>query len=243
MNKSKRIHERYHSNTRSQTKIISDNNFTYKIILTTLKKHLKKEGEVLDVGCGAGTISLYLAYKGYQVTGIDISKKAIKECQESAKKINLRNVTFYTMNFPDEVPRKKFDFIVCSEVIEHIENRKLAFHKMYSLLKPRGILFLTTPSSNAPLYKIGYTKEFDKRVGHVTRYSIESLSKEVKQAGFEIEKVYKTEGLMRNFLFVSSRAGKLIRFIRSPLVPLFTVVDNVMARICGESQIVLVARR
>ena len=113
---------------------------------------------------------------------------------------------------------------------------------MYSQLNKNGKLFLTTPSSNAPLYRIGYTKEFDKRVGHVTRYSIKSLSNDLQKAGFTIEKVYKTEGFVRNFLFVNPRAGSLIRLIRPPLVPLFTAFDNWIARVVGESQIVIVAR-
>lgn len=107
-----------------------------------------------------------------------------------------------------------FDFIICLEVIEHIEDDKKALKNMFNLLKPSGKLIISTPSKNAPLYKLGVAGKFDKRVGHLRRYSLEELERMLDEVGFTILESYKKEGIIRNFLFLNPIAGKLIRFIR-----------------------------
>ena len=54
-------------------------------------------GKVLDVGCGAGRVALYLQEKGLDVTGIDISPLALKVCRERGlKKVRLLSITQLT---------------------------------------------------------------------------------------------------------------------------------------------------
>ena len=144
--KTKFVHEAYHVKTLPQTKIISENNFTYKVILKKINKHLKPKVKILDIGCGAGTLDFYLANKGYNITGVDISDKAISSCIKTAKSLNFNNVKFLQVDFPQNVPDGKFDFILFSEVIEHLENDSLAIQKIYYLLNKGGIVFLSTPS-------------------------------------------------------------------------------------------------
>ncbi|MEW5925468.1 MAG: class I SAM-dependent methyltransferase [Candidatus Zixiibacteriota bacterium] len=61
--------------------------------------HYKKamsriRGKVLDIGCGAGRISLYLQARGFDVTGIDISPLAIKTCRERGlRKVKVMSIT------------------------------------------------------------------------------------------------------------------------------------------------------
>lgn len=240
----KSLYERYHSKSNKQLKIIGERNFTYINILPPLNSCLnKKVKQILDIGCGSGTISLYLASKGYKVKGIDISKKAIRTCKESAESIGLKNVNFEVSEFPNTVPNGKFDLVFFSEVIEHLPDDELAFRKIHKLLNPGGILFLSTPSKNAPLYKLGYAKKFDKQVGHLRRYTVDELKALLKQNGFKIKKAYKKEGIIRNFLFLNPIAGKFIRFIKFFLVDIFTSIDNISIKLFGESQIIIIAQK
>ena len=115
------LYEDFHSKTSAQNKTISAKNFTYRLLIESLDKYIRPGMKILDIGCGAGTLSLYLANKNYDVLGIDISKGAIQSAQSSASILNFKKARFKVMNFPEEYPKEKFDFIVLTEVIEHIE--------------------------------------------------------------------------------------------------------------------------
>lgn len=241
----KNIYESFHKKTFVQRKLISEKNFTYKPVVNLINKHLSNKSgkDILDIGCGAGTLSFYYASKGYKVYGIDISKKAIDACKQSVEFLKQKNVTFKKMNFPIEVPSKKFDYIICSEVIEHIENDELGIKKMFLLLRPHGLLFLTTPSINAPLTSLGYTNNFDKEVGHVRRYSKEDLTKLLEKYEFNIKEIYITEGIFRNFLFINPIAGKSVRLIKFYLVDVVTFLDKISLKLLGGSNIYVVAQK
>ncbi|PKO12237.1 MAG: hypothetical protein CVU39_25150 [Chloroflexi bacterium HGW-Chloroflexi-10] len=53
-----------------------------------------EQSRILDLGCGTGTHSLYLTSKGYQVTGIDLSAKAIETAKEKAQSNNVAVIFF-----------------------------------------------------------------------------------------------------------------------------------------------------
>lgn len=238
-----RDYEEFHKTTLSQTHIISRNNFTYRIILNVISKYLERPKKILDVGCGAGTLSIYLASEGNDVNGIDISSNAIKRCKESARHLKIKNILFEKMNFPNQVPSLKYDFIICSEVIEHLKDDDMVLKTIFSLLNPKGIAIISTPSKNAPIYKLGLAYEFDKKVGHLRRYSVENLKDKCKNAGFTILEIKKTEGIVRNFLFLNSLAGKLIRFVKFFISDIVTYIDNISLKLFGESQIFIVVQK
>jgi len=237
-------YERFHSKTKAQSRIISENNFTYRHIIYFINKYLKKNANVLDIGCGAGTVCFYIAGKGNKVLGFDISPKAIRACQESSLIMGLNKLAkFKVINFPEQTVKEKFDLIIFSEVIEHLQNDNLALKKIYNLLNKAGTLIITTPSLHAPLYRIGYATGFDERVGHRRRYIIEGLSKQCGKSGFTIVETQGIEGVIRNFLFLNPVAGRFVRFIKFFMSDVVTFVDNLTIPIFGESNIIVVARK
>lgn len=239
----KKVHELYHRNTHAQYKFIKDGNFTYRHLIKYISKYLNKDDEILDIGTGAGTLALYFANKGYNITAIDISEKAIKECNKSKKQLKLNNIVFVVDDFQNTKLKKKFDFIIFTEVIEHLENDDLQIKKIYKLLKPNGILFLSTPSVNAPIYRLGLAEKFDKEVGHLRRYSKNEIVNLVRENNFKIIEIVENEGIFRNFLFINNFAGKLIRFFKFSLSDLVTLLDNFSLRLFGESNYFIIARR
>lgn len=86
----KETYEEYHKNAGIQREIIGRYNFDYHFVLSFIDRYLRRGMRVLDIGCGRGTISLYVASKGNEVLGIDISEEAIDAAQRSAGLLGIK---------------------------------------------------------------------------------------------------------------------------------------------------------
>ena len=97
------------------------------------------KGKVLDVGCGAGSHSLYLQKKGFEVTAIDISENAIKACQlRGLKNARVQNVL--------DIENEKFDAIILlmngTGIFGTLAETSKYLHKLKSLLNPKGQILI-----------------------------------------------------------------------------------------------------
>lgn len=237
------FYDRYHQKNDRFSKVIGQGNFTYWYNLASLHQACKKGFaglKVLDVGCGVGTISLYLAAQGADVTGIDVSRRAIQLATDARDKIGLRSVKFKQ----GEVRRQPltYDIITCFEVIEHVPDEETFVKTLFANLKPGGRLVLSTPSKQNLLFKMGFYTSFDKEVGHLRRYTKERLRSVLESAGFKIISLREVEGPIRNVLF-TTKLGFLIKGIRGPLVPLFQMIDEGMGRLLGFSDLQVIAQK
>lgn len=236
--------EKLHKNSRLQKRIINKKNFTYRNLIDVLDKYIKVGDKVFDIGCGVGTIVFYLANQGCEVSGIDISKKAISMAKENSKTFGLeKRMRFLNISFPEEPIKGKYDLIIASEVLEHLCNDGLAVKAMKDLLVEDGKIIISTPSSNAPLYRMRLLEKFDKRVGHKRRYSEKSLKKLISKAGLKVDRIIKTEGILRNALFTIKPLGQITRFIKGPISDIVTFLDNIALRLFGESNIYIIASK
>lgn len=241
------FYNRYHKKNSNYNKIISRNNFTYYYQLKFLDQ-LFKTGEpsnVLDVGCGVGSIALYIAkeFPDSKIEGIDISSSAIRICNNAKKSSSILNAKF-TQSSVERISRNhhKYDLVVCTEVIEHITDDRKFVRDLSRLLVKDGILLLSTPSRNAPLYKMGLLKNFDKEVGHLRRYTKDELIFLLQDNGFIVTEIVGIEGIFRNALFTLPLVGNIIRLIKGPFVPLFHTIDEYIVRIFGESNFIVLAK-
>jgi 2-polyprenyl-3-methyl-5-hydroxy-6-metoxy-1,4-benzoquinol methylase len=234
----------FHRDIRVQKKIISDDNFTYRHIINikVLKPLILKQNlTILDYGCGVGTVDFYLASKGSRIMGIDISRDAIKVCRESAKKIGVSDRTkFEDINFKS---LSTYDLIICSEIIEHVPDDLILLRKLTKHLKIKGYLYVSTPSIKAPLYRLGIANDFDKMVGHLRRYELSTLIEKIETIGYKIVFVKKTEGILRNSFFVFPLLNWFVRFIKGPISDLVTLLDDILVKIFGESNIIILAQK
>ena len=240
----KKIHEDYHSIIKPQKRVISENNFTYRVALSLLKKYFKDTKSILDIGCGVGTVDFFLAIQKKEVFGIDISKRAISAAKENAKLFRLENKIHYkVIDFPRQTIVGRYDGVVISEVLEHLDSDRNAVKKVYKLLKNNGVVLASSPSKDAPLFRLGLLGSFDRKVGHLRRYSEYEFRYLFESNNFRLIKLIKTEGILRNFLFTNHTAGKLIRFIQGPISDLITIVDNLTIPLFGESNYYIVAEK
>ena len=111
--------------------------------LNRQKKHLLKDLDILDIGCGGGLISEPMARLGGNVTGIDAAEKNIQVAKSHSRKNNLK--INYINNSPEQLKKKKkFDVVLNLEVVEHVDNLDLYLKSCNELLKKNGLMFTAT---------------------------------------------------------------------------------------------------
>ncbi len=124
-----------------------------------LAKFLEKapRGRALDIGCGEGRHSLYLAQKGYTVDAVDMSEKAIEKLRCSAEEYKVSNVIttaagdVTTMDLPVET----YDLVVISFVFPFLKRAdiKIMLEKAKRSLKRKGCIYISALTTDDPEYK------------------------------------------------------------------------------------------
>lgn len=100
---------------------------------------------IADIGCGGGLVSESLSRMGANVTGIDADSTAIDVAKEHAKQSGL-SINYLSATAEDLTTKyaEKFDVICALEIIEHVESPEFFIETVLKLLKPEGLLILST---------------------------------------------------------------------------------------------------
>ncbi|CAF1255069.1 unnamed protein product [Adineta ricciae] len=115
--------------------------------------------KLLDVGCGGGILSEPLARLGASVLGIDAVSENISTARfhiEPSLKHNLNYKDVTLEELCENVEHiEKYDAIIASEVVEHINDVDSFIGNIGKLLKPKGLCFITTLNQTAASYFLG----------------------------------------------------------------------------------------
>lgn len=130
---------------------------------------------ILDIGHNQGVLHLELKKKFKNIYGIDV---AVKKKERNTFKMDAQKMTF---------PKNKFNAIVAGEVIEHLKDPPAFIKSCKGILKPKGILIISTPNKQSWWNKITGSYEHKE---HVSLQSPESLEKLLEENSFEIEAFY-----------------------------------------------------
>ena len=145
----------------------------------------------IDLGCGAGNYSIYLAGLGFDVTGVDSSRSAIKIAGEYAKKrvVRCRFIVADLLGDLQEVTGT-FDFAFDWEFLHHIfpEDRTTYIKNVYKILKPEATYFSVCFSEKDPQFG-GSGKYRKTRVGTTLYFSSESELRELVSPYFTIREL------------------------------------------------------
>jgi 2-polyprenyl-3-methyl-5-hydroxy-6-metoxy-1,4-benzoquinol methylase len=103
---------------------------------------LDKSSKIIELGCGAGNYVIYFANKGINVTGVDISSKAIDIAKSSAKEKGV-SCNFFVCDVLNAMTEltDNYNFVYDWELLHHIfpEDRAKYINNVYRLLKPEGM--------------------------------------------------------------------------------------------------------
>jgi len=141
MKNQKKIWEEEHKTQKTFTRIYSQepsapiSDFTD---FLKSQRFIPDKTKLLDIGCGKGRNSIYLALRGFQIVCVDFSLQAIKEAKERSKAQVIFEVVDLTKNWPFK--NTYFDAVIDCNTTICIPNpgRKKAIKEAYRVLKPGG---------------------------------------------------------------------------------------------------------
>jgi 2-polyprenyl-3-methyl-5-hydroxy-6-metoxy-1,4-benzoquinol methylase len=108
---------------------------------TALAGHDLSGRDVLDAGCGTGLFSQVAVERGARVTSVDVGEGLLAQV---ARKCDSRRIVGSVTELPFD--DASFDYVVCTEVIEHTTTPSRAVSELARVLRPDGTLVLTTPN-------------------------------------------------------------------------------------------------
>ena len=129
---------------------------------------IKDGHEVLDLGCGWGSFSLYVAerYPDINITSVSNSSDQIAYIKNEAHKKGLLNIKAFKMDVNNLKLNKQFDRIVSIEMFEHLRNYKLILNSLHHALKLDGKLFIHIFCHK----KLTYLYEMKNNLDWMTKY-------------------------------------------------------------------------
>ena len=139
-------------------------------------------GRLLDVGCGGGRFLRRMQKRGWQVVGTDFDEQATRKVSDRY------GIETHVGDLPQcALPAASFDAITLSQAIEHLYDPQATLRECLRLLKPGGLLVLTTPNATS----IGATEFGASWRGweaprHLQLFTVASLSALTRAAGLDI---------------------------------------------------------
>lgn len=100
-------------------------------------------GKILEVGCGGGFFLEEAKKRGWDVYGIEVSRKAVNLCIQKGIKIHHGEI------FNSGYKEGMFDVVVALEVLEHLRNPYQIVKCIHTVLRKGGLFYFTTPNFNA----------------------------------------------------------------------------------------------
>ena len=120
-----------------------------------LKKKVPVPAQVLDFGCGSGSMAIQLAKNGYDVLGLDASENMIRSARDSQRRQQVHNARFQVCGANSHCAgNEKFDAVVCSSVIEYLDKDAELIMMLADSLKHKGVLLVSAPHKGSLLGKI-----------------------------------------------------------------------------------------
>jgi 2-polyprenyl-3-methyl-5-hydroxy-6-metoxy-1,4-benzoquinol methylase len=201
------------------------------------------KGEILEVGSGIGNISRFFLEEGKQLTLSDLRENYIGYLKEEfSGQPALRAIINLDLVHPDfdqvyADQLGKYDTVFALNVVEHIENDRLALANIRKLLRQGGHCVILVPA-----YQTLYNR-FDKELEHYRRYTKSTLGAAMSDAGYRIahKQHFNAMGIPGWYISGKLQQNKTIpkgqMSLYNTLVPAFRLVDKVLFNQIGLSVI------
>lgn len=108
--------------------------------------------DLIDIGSGGGLVCVPMHKLGANVTGLDANENNTKASAEYAKKNDLKINYIYSTVEEHVKTQNRYDIVLCLEVIEHVANPELFIRNISKLIKPGGMVIVSTINRTAKSY-------------------------------------------------------------------------------------------
>lgn len=139
---------------------------------------VEPKGNIIELGCHVGFNLIYLANKGFNITGVDVAQTLLDEAADritKLPKVVADRITLKNAFIEDLEEDIKYDTIILTETLEHCMDPKPIMEKAYNILANDGNVFISAPSTRTGTYS------------HVRGISKDYLTRLLNKCGFEIE--------------------------------------------------------
>ncbi len=149
----------------------------------------------LDAGCGEGRHSFEFIKRGAQVFSMDLDMDSLLKARFNLAQINRAGQSHEDSRFLVHVGDalnlpfndETFDRIICSEVMEHVEDDELALSEFVRVLKKNGLIAITVPTFFSELVYDAMTYEyFTSPGGHIRKYLPKKLASMMDRNNLQI---------------------------------------------------------
>jgi 2-polyprenyl-3-methyl-5-hydroxy-6-metoxy-1,4-benzoquinol methylase len=160
----------------------------YAPYLRELSLYAPARGRLLDVGCAIGLFLAAARLDGWEVMGNELSSFAANYAHEQFG-ISVIAGSFETLNLPPG----SFDAVTMWETIEHLLSPRTALHKAAELLKPGGVLALSTPNTAGLSFRFLRDRWWIIAPReHTFYFTPKTITRLLKQTGFEVKSLRTT---------------------------------------------------
>ncbi len=143
-------------------------------------------GKILDIGCGTGTLSEYIANKRFSVDAVDFSEEMLKIARKKIKNVNFIQMYMRNIDLDEE-----YNGIMLAYLLFHISKKEVkeVIPKYFDLLQKDGVMLIILQEGEGEKYveenlEIGLKK-------FVNYYSFEEIEKILNDNNFEIIEKYR----------------------------------------------------
>lgn len=207
-----------------------------------VRKLLKKESKVLDIGCGRGLVLSRLKKIGCEVWGTELSEISSKYARE------ILGLNIINKNLEDCAFKKNsFDVVTMFHSLEHLIHPLKSVKEIYRILKPGGILIIEVPRFDSFHSRIFKDKWFHLDVPrHLFHFNDQTLEKLVTTAGFSVitkkrySIMYDSFGALQSILNSLCSKQNLLNDLNTKRITISEIMKSRQKRLIMDSTISLV---
>lgn len=183
--------------------------------------------QVLDYGCGSGIYLCRLASEGHQMTGIDFSPAMIQQCRHNLQEACQTAQLFCGRLEQFSCQPATFDAIICSSVVEYLQEPEPVLKRLAGLLKQEGVILMTVPNRHSwrkirqrvvrgllplarPLERIAKVRDYAEFLRLSTTYSPERVAQLADTCQLNVHKWFYFDPLQGTRSTNDKRSGETL---------------------------------